>query len=368
MAEIQLFKTRITHACKLIRSRESDLKLLDNPFTFPTEKEECAVYIREKTAQLNHLITTITKTKQLHDTYVDKAIETNSSRSEQKDREMLMLELNNHMELESNGLEIAIIHWLSKMEFRKEELAQQASFIAEATNIANQAASSQHNSHSGGDTLNTLYDRSIRVRRPLVEVPTFSGDYREFNTFWSVFESLIHNETDLSDQEKFLFLKKSLKGKAAASISSIPDIGDKYNLKLNILKKQYDRSSGIADILINEIEHLPRTQENSRSCRNTFNSISSRIVHLEQTGVPMNADRVWRRLILSKFTENICSQVIKKENQSGTGFEVKDILDAVDEIITLQETTELTTKTLFGTQAAQAIRTTPEDITGDATK
>ncbi|XGW34436.1 hypothetical protein V3C99_018376 [Haemonchus contortus] len=356
MAEIQLFKTRITHACRLIRSSESDLKLLDNPFTFPTEKEECEVYIREKTAQLNHLTTTITKAKQLHDTYVDKAIETISSRSEQKDREKLMLELNNHMELESNGFEIAMIQWLSKIEFRKEELAQQASFIAEATSIANQAGSSQHNSHSGGDTLSTLYERTIRVRRPLLEVPTFSGDYREFNTFWSVFESLIHNEKDLSDQEKFLFLKQALEGKAAASISSIPVIGDKYNVALNILKKQYDRSSGIADILINEIEHLPRAQENSRSCRNTFNSISSRIVHLEQTGVPMNADRVWRRLILSKFTENICSQVIKKENQSGTGFEVKDILDAVDEIITLQETTELTTKTLFGTQTAQAMQ------------
>ncbi|VDO70329.1 unnamed protein product [Haemonchus placei] len=79
----------------------------------------------------------------------------------------------------------------------------------------------------------------------------------------------------------------------------------------------------------------------------------------------MNADRVWRCLILSKFTENICSQVIKKENQSSTIFEVKDILDAVDEIITLQEPTELnqelgtkelTTKTLFGTQTAQAMQ------------
>ncbi|XGW15862.1 hypothetical protein V3C99_001373 [Haemonchus contortus] len=69
-------------------------------------------------------------------------------------------------------------------------------------------------------------------------------------------------------------------------------------------------------------------------------------------------------VILSKFTENICSQVIKKENQSGTGFEVKDILDAVDEIITLQETTELTTKTLFGTQTAQAVQNNAREHNG----
>ncbi|VDO67232.1 unnamed protein product [Haemonchus placei] len=150
MAKIQLFKKQKHHACKLIRSSESDLKLLDGPFTFSTEKEDCEVYIIEKTAQLNHLTTTIKKAKQLHDIHFDKAIETISSRSEQKDREKLMLELNNHMELESNGLEIAIIQWLSKIEFRKEEEVQQASFIAEAASIANQAGSKKHNSHSGG--------------------------------------------------------------------------------------------------------------------------------------------------------------------------------------------------------------------------
>ncbi|XGW35838.1 hypothetical protein V3C99_019208 [Haemonchus contortus] len=301
MAEIQLFKTRNTHVCKLIRSSESDLKLLHRPFTFPTGKEVCVMYIREKTAQLNHLIATITKAKQLHDTYVDREIETISSRPEQKDREKLMLELNNHMELESNGLEIAIIQWLSKIEFRKEELAHQASFIAGATSIANQAGSSQHDSHSGGGTLNYEFDALCSKFQHSLET-------RGFNT-WSVFESLIHNERDLNDQQKFLSLKQALKRKAAASNSSIPVIGEKYNVALNILKKQYDRSSGMADFLINEIEHLPRAQENSRSCRNTFSSIFSRIVHLEQTEVPVNADRVWRRLFLSIFTDNICSQV-----------------------------------------------------------
>ncbi|KAK6057466.1 hypothetical protein COOONC_05012 [Cooperia oncophora] len=303
MAEIQLFKTKITLACKLIRSSDK----LDQPFAFPPQKDECEVYIRERTAQLNHLMTTIKKAKEHHDTYVEKAIEAISLRSEQKEREKLMLDLNNHLELESNCLEIETLQWMCKIDFRKEELAQQASLITEATSVTNQAVSNQSNSLSGADTANS-YERSVRVRRPLLEVPTFSGNFREFNTFWSVFESLIHNDADLSDQEKFLFLKQAVKGKAAASISSIPVIGDKYNAAVSILKKQYDRSSSIADILINEIEHLPRAQGSSTSCRNTLSAISSRIVHLEQARVLMSADRVWRRLILSKFTESICSQ------------------------------------------------------------
>ncbi|KAK6045775.1 hypothetical protein COOONC_16720 [Cooperia oncophora] len=65
MAEIQLFKTKITLACKLIRSSESDLKQLDQPFTFPPQKDECEVYIRERTVNSTHLTTNLQKRKSI---------------------------------------------------------------------------------------------------------------------------------------------------------------------------------------------------------------------------------------------------------------------------------------------------------------
>lgn len=166
-----------------------------------------------------------------------------------------------------------------------------------------------------------------------------------------MFESLIHTDVDLSDQEKFVFLKQALKGKAAASISCVPVVGDKYYVAINILKKkQYDRSESIADILISVIEKIPRAHDTLSSCCDTLSAITSRIIHLEQTGVLHSADRVWRRIILSKFTEHICSAVIGKESVAAISLEVKDITEAIDEIVSLQETTGLTTKTIFGTE------------------
>ncbi|KHJ85936.1 Tas retrotransposon peptidase A16 [Oesophagostomum dentatum] len=46
----------------------------------------------------------------------------------------------------------------------------------------------------------------------------------------------------------------------------------------------------MAHILINEMERLQRA-DTPRSCRETFDAISSRIIYLEQTGMKMNADR-----------------------------------------------------------------------------
>ncbi|XGW34447.1 hypothetical protein V3C99_018381, partial [Haemonchus contortus] len=130
-------------------------------------------------------------------------------------------------------------------------------------------------------------------------------------------------------------------------------MGEKYIAAINILKKHYDRSASIADILINEIERLPRAQGNPRSCRETLEAISSRVIHLEQTGISMNADRMWRRLILSKFTESICGTVIRKESEAGNSFDVNEIIESIDKIITLQETTELTTRTFGFDQSMQ---------------
>ncbi|EYC15606.1 hypothetical protein Y032_0036g3243 [Ancylostoma ceylanicum] len=347
MAEIKVFKTKITNACALLRSNESAMNSLDEPFTFPATKAECEAFIRQKTAELNHLQRTISNAKQLHDSHVNAAIANITSRQEAKEREKLMVDLNKHLETDSNDLEISSFQWINTIEFRKDELAQQALLIACSEPST---SNNQRNCCQGERSTELSSRRDIRVRRPLLEVPTYSGQYREFSSFWSVFESLIHNDTDLTNTEKFLFLKQALKGKAASTIHSIPVIGEKYHTAVELLRKHFDKSACIADILINEIERLPRAHEDPSSCREIFDAVSTRLIHLEQTGVPMNADRIWRRMILCKFPESICNKVIQKESKAGSPFNVNDVMTAVDDIITLRETTSLTTRTLFGNE------------------
>ncbi|VDO97839.1 unnamed protein product [Heligmosomoides polygyrus] len=238
-----------------------------------------------------------------------------------------MTDLDDHLQAKTYELDITVMRWQNKVDFKKSELSQQAVLIASCQGTTSCEEPSTGNSGNNYDS---------------------TGDFREFNAFWSVFEALIHNDASLTDQEKFLFLKQAVKGEAAACITYVPVIGEKYCVAVNILKKQYDRSASIADILISEIEKIPRAHDTPKSCRDTLSAIASRIIHLEQTSVSLKADRVWRRLILSKFTEYICGRVIRKENKAGIPLEVKEIIEAVDEIVTLQETTELTTATLFG--------------------
>lgn len=108
-----------------------------------------------------------------------------------------MLDLNKHVELESNVLEAGVIQWLNKIEIRKDELMQQSIRIASSQESNNHAV--RNTSCQGRSTGSTTpQERNVRVRRPLPEVSTFSGNHREISTFWSVFESLIHSDDDFT--------------------------------------------------------------------------------------------------------------------------------------------------------------------------
>ncbi|XGW34633.1 hypothetical protein V3C99_018536 [Haemonchus contortus] len=109
MAEIQVFKTEITHVCVLIKSYEPQINNLSQAFVFHNQMEECKEYIKERTSMLNYLEKSIYSATQFHNTCVKEAAENITGRVEQKVREKLMLDLNKHLELEPDVLEVAII-------------------------------------------------------------------------------------------------------------------------------------------------------------------------------------------------------------------------------------------------------------------
>ncbi|KAL6725449.1 hypothetical protein Aduo_007500 [Ancylostoma duodenale] len=345
MAELQVFKAKINNACTLIKTVEADIKRLDEPFTFPEGRSECEQYVRTETGALAHLLNALQNAVKMQEAQISAAINHIAGRNDQKERETLMTELNKHLEVESHQLELTAAEWQNKIQFRQHELREQSNVLH--STIPSTSNQSINGSEGATSSIPERNERQIKIRRPMLEIPSFSGNFREFNSFWAVFESLIHNDYELSDVDKFLFLKQALKGRAAAALSCIPVTGDRYSTAVNILKKQFDRSANMADIIINEIERLQRALEDSRSCRETFEAINSRLIHLEQTGMKMNADRVWRRIILSKFPEFICTAVIQKETECDHPFDVTEIMTTIDTIISLRETTALTTETLF---------------------
>ena len=60
-----------------------------------------------------------------------------------------------------------------------------------------------------------------QVKLPKIELPKFNGDISKWQTFWDQFESAVHNQVNLSDVDKFSYLRSLLNASASECISGL---------------------------------------------------------------------------------------------------------------------------------------------------
>ena len=80
------------------------------------------------------------------------------------------------------------------------------------------------------------------VKLPRLDVPTFDGQVINWISFWEQFDISIHRRTNLSNTEKLVYLKQSLKdGTAKGVIEGLSKSGEHYEEAIKSLKARYDR-------------------------------------------------------------------------------------------------------------------------------
>ena len=80
------------------------------------------------------------------------------------------------------------------------------------------------------------------VRLPRLDVPKFDGNIVNWKTFWEQFSISIDSRPHLSDSEKLVYLRHSLKdGSAKGVIEGLSRSGEYYAEAIESLKKRYDR-------------------------------------------------------------------------------------------------------------------------------
>lgn len=91
------------------------------------------------------------------------------------------------------------------------------------------------------------------ARLPKLNIPTFSGNFRDWPSFFDLFNSIIHHNPDLSDVEKFRFLLTSISQEPLALIKGIPLTDANYQVAYAILEKRYQNKRILATQYYNDI-------------------------------------------------------------------------------------------------------------------
>ena len=108
---------------------------------------------------------------------------------------------------------------------------------------------------------------SVRNKlKPLhLELPKFSGERSEWPVFWQIFESQVHNNKELTDLDKFGYLKQSLTCEAATRLRGFSGIGKEYEQAVAILLKAYVDAQALKHELLDEFYDIPAPSCNPAS-------------------------------------------------------------------------------------------------------
>lgn len=170
-------------------------------------------------------------------------------------------------------------------------------FIAQQLEALRMSPSYPHNS-------TTLPSSSRRVNLPKLQLPKFGGQPKEWLEFHNMFQVLVHENADLSNIEKFQYLRSCLTDKAAKLIQSLEVTAENYTKAVELLTTRYNNKRYIFTAHLQEIFDVKRLQTPSSSTvlREYIDGINANLRALQSLATSQQImDGILLHLVTSKL-------------------------------------------------------------------
>ncbi|XP_065087242.1 uncharacterized protein LOC135708976 [Ochlerotatus camptorhynchus] len=105
--------------------------------------------------------------------------------------------------------------------------------------------------------------QSSCVRLPDVKLPVFSGQLDSWLNFHDLFVSLVHSSHELSNIQKFYYLRSSLSGDALKLIQTITISADNYQVAWKLLTEHYQNSARLKQSYVDSLFEFPSLKRES---------------------------------------------------------------------------------------------------------
>ncbi|XP_048485432.1 uncharacterized protein LOC125490391 [Plutella xylostella] len=180
-------------------------------------------------------------------------------------------------------------------------------------------------------------------------MPTFDGSFERWLEFRDTFSSLVHNSTDITNIQKFHYLKSSLKGSAALIIDALEFSSDNYNVAWELLLNRYNNNRLLVQNHIKALFNLnPLPKESAALIRTLIDTILKNLRALNMLGEPTQH---WDTLVvymivskLDKTTEREWEQYkgsLLAQKDSKIPIKVDDIIKFLEDRADMLETLHL---------------------------
>ena len=146
------------------------------------------------------------------------------------------------------------------------------------------------------------------AKLPKLTIQPFKGDLTTWITFWDSYKVAIHENSSLSDIDKFNYLRSLLQGPALDAVSGLTLTASNYKEAVTVLEKRFGNKQQIVskhmDVLLN-VEPVTSSY-NLRGLRQLYDTIESHVRGLQSLGVSSDSyGSLLSSVLLSKLPQEL---------------------------------------------------------------
>ncbi|XP_055589846.1 uncharacterized protein LOC129742027 [Uranotaenia lowii] len=168
------------------------------------------------------------------------------------------------------------------------QLKQRAQFETEYYRVKGFLLSVNKNSaspYSQSSQSSVHFPTSSQIRLPDVKLPVFNGTLENWLNFHDLFISLVHSSSELSNIQKFYYLRSSLTGDALKLIQTITISANNYPVAWNLLIDHFQNPSRLKQAYVDSLfEFVPLRKESASDLHSLVERFEANVRILKQLG------------------------------------------------------------------------------------
>ena len=122
------------------------------------------------------------------------------------------------------------------------------------------------------------------TRLPKLNIPVFTGDPLQWQSFWDCFEAAVHNNSSLTNVQKLNYLRAQLQHDAARVVAGFPLTGVNYEHSVTLLRQRYGQPHKLVNAHMNALLEMPIPTNSSPALQLFYDSIESHARSLSSLG------------------------------------------------------------------------------------
>ena len=153
--------------------------------------------------------------------------------------------------------------------------------------------------------MNTSCTPTCKMKLPKTDLRKFSGDVLDWPEFWDIFRVAVHENPEVPQVQKFVYLKSLLTGEAAGCVANIKTEEANYDVPVQRLGSHYGKVEVQRNCLMTKLADLKPLEQSNKAMRDAVDELCAKVRALQVQGItPEQYGDLLKPLIESKLPKD----------------------------------------------------------------